>query len=106
MLLETCVSFGDELTENLTSEAAEYLQSGVRRNRVPSNASMGLQQAQIAFPYVFVPRTQPNHEQFPIRWKNAEPESMLSRAIFIASRTTLDNPLLAEALLQYQIRHS
>ena len=105
MLLETCVSLGHELTENLTSEAAEYYSQAFGGIGCRPTRAWVFKKLKLLFPHVYVPRTQPNHEQFPIRWENTEPESMLSRAIFIASRTTLDNPLLAKDLLQYQARH-
>jgi hypothetical protein len=58
------------------------------------------------FENVYVPRTQPNHAEFPIDWNEpASHREGLSRAVFIASRTPIDNPLLSSRLLDRQSRH-
>lgn len=54
------------------------------------------------FEYVYIPITQPNHEQFAIDWAN---QSDISRAVFIAARRPLSSavPLMQELPMQ-QIR--
>ncbi|MCA9092129.1 MAG: SAM-dependent methyltransferase, partial [Planctomycetaceae bacterium] len=54
------------------------------------------------FDHVYVPVTQPAHEEFPLDWSAARPEGMLSRAVFVASRKALDLPLLTEELPMIQ----
>jgi SAM-dependent methyltransferase len=98
LLLETCVAFGRHEAINFVPEKAE----------VPSQAVSGLgcrptrpwlfKQLSALFPHVYVPSTQPAHEDFPLDW-NAEPsQTREARAVFIASRKRLDNPLLLERL--------
>jgi hypothetical protein len=48
------------------------------------------------FGHVYVPRTQPHHDNFPLDWSGPTPSG--SRAVFVASRTTIDNPALVEGL--------
>ena len=54
----------------------------------------------VLFEYVYVPITQPNHEEFAIDWAN---QSVPSRAIFVASRRALPSegtPLMQELPMQ------
>jgi len=52
------------------------------------------------FEYVCLPITQPDHPEFPNNWFEAP--NLLSRAVFVASRTPLDNPLLVGDLPMMQ----
>jgi SAM-dependent methyltransferase len=54
------------------------------------------------FPHVYVPRTQPAHEEFPLDWAVDFPASRIARAVFIASRRPLDNPKLLDRLPERQ----
>ena len=49
------------------------------------------------FPYVYVPTTQPNHDEFPVQF--AERSFHTIRFIVIGSKTPIDNPLLSTTLL-------
>jgi len=65
------------------------------------------QQLARLFPHVYLPRTQPNHEQFPVDWStpdSARPAG-LTRAVFVAARRPLANDMLASELLVRQTRH-
>ena len=106
LFLETCVSFGEDEEINLTGE--------VKRN--PTQASSGtgcrptrpwiFKQLQELFEHVYIPTTQPCHEEFPLDWSAPEKQKTeLQRAIFIASREPLDNPLLTPTLIPEQTRH-
>jgi hypothetical protein len=106
LLLETCVSFGHELNVNLISEA--------RRN--PSQAFSGtgcrptrpwvVQHLEKNFDFVYVPLTQPNHDEFPVDWSQPrKPSTGLVRAVFVASRSPIENPLLITELPSKQHRH-
>ena len=57
------------------------------------------------FEHVYFPLTQPNHEEFPVDWTTAERHKpSLARAVFIASRQTLDSDLLSESIPMTQTR--
>jgi hypothetical protein len=105
LLLETCVSFGVDsllVRENQADPTQAYSGIGSRLSRNDIfDRLRGL------FEFVYVPLTQPNHEEFPLDWTAPEqhPAKMLSRAVFIASREQLDNPLLVTSLPDRQTRH-
>ena len=57
------------------------------------------------FAHVYVPRTQPDHAQFPIEWTQPEAHlAPLSRAVFLASRVPLYNEQLLTELPDRQER--
>lgn len=105
LLLETCVSFGVEgqlVRENQASATQAFSGIGSRPTRGDIFDRLRSQ-----FEHVYVPLTQPNHEEFPLDWTAPEqhPAETLSRAVFIASRQPLDNPLLVAGLPDRQTRH-
>ena len=57
------------------------------------------------FKYVYLPLTQPWHEEFPLDWSAGPSEKRLTRAVFIAARGPLSNPLLSETIPNRQVRH-
>jgi hypothetical protein len=54
---------------------------------------------------VYATTTQPWHEEFPLDWNSVSDSGALTRAVFVASRTPLDNPVLTESLPTVQERH-
>jgi hypothetical protein len=57
------------------------------------------------FEFVYMPRTQPNHEEFPLDWTIDKPTpELLTRSVFIASREPINNPLLLPELVRIQVR--
>jgi Methyltransferase domain len=105
LFLETCVSFGDNEDVNLISEpqldpTQAFSGLGCRPTRQWIFSQLGKY-----FEYVYVPKTQPNHREFPIDWTISSDNGLLSRAVFIASRTDLNNNLLSTKLLSTQQRH-
>jgi hypothetical protein len=106
LFLETCVSFGEEEEIHLTQEAGDdptqaYSGGGCR----PTRAWI-FKQLQSLYKYVYLPTTQPNHEEFPLDWtRPKEHKHDLQRAIFIASQERLENEKLALSLLLKQLRH-
>lgn len=107
LLLETCVSFGDTEAINLTTEdrgdfSQAYSGIGCRPTRPwLFNRLKGL------FEHVYLPKTQPNHEEFPLDWTAPDKhQANFSRAIFIASREALENEMLVSTLLNQQVRHA
>lgn len=102
MLLELCVSQGEEeLIHNVGEVAASPAQAfdgqGCRPTRPWVRNTL-----RTMFEHVYVPVTQPSHEEFPLDWNAARPEGMLSRAVFVGSRKPLDLPLLTEDLPMIQ----
>ena len=104
-LLETAVRFG----------AQESVATGYEDHRVPSQSIHGggnrptrpwlLKQLKSLFAHVYVPHTQPAHEEFPTDWTDASPDrgKEYTRAIFIASRRPIaDNPALLDCLPDLQ----
>src|SRR6266536_1949852 len=58
------------------------------------------------FEVVYVPVTQPNHDEFPIDWTRRDRHgAVLARAVFVASRSHVESPLLATELPAEQRRH-
>jgi hypothetical protein len=56
--------------------------------------------------FVFVPATQPWHEEFPTNWGNEkEHTAPLQRAIFIASRQPIESSVLIGTLISHQTLH-
>jgi SAM-dependent methyltransferase len=105
LILETCVSFGNEMSINPIREikinpSQSYSGYGCR----PTRSWMAHELAK-HFNYVYIPKTQPNHAQFPIDWTKVQTNTRLTRAVFIASKIPLKNELLSDHLLQRQSRH-
>ena len=98
LLLETCVSFGDKdllnpCTEDLLSPTQAISGKGCRPTR-----RWVYNQLKLYFEFVYLPITQPNHEEFPIDWATPGSTQTLARAVFIASRQKLINELLVEEI--------
>ena len=102
LLLETCVSFGDDQAINPVRE----------RSSGPSQSLTGIgcrptrpwiwARLKELFPFVHAPKTQPAHEDFPLDWTVAPPPGRDTRAVFIASRHEIDNPMLVDRLPMQQ----
>ncbi len=105
LFLETCVSFGENEEINLIVEeqfqpTQSYSGTGCR----PTRAWL-FKELQGLFAHVYLPTTQPWHEEFPLDWTAPEKHKAgIQRAIFIASREPLENRLLTPSLLSEQIR--
>lgn len=97
LLLETCVTPGAEVAinpvaENATVASQAFDGAGCRPTR-PWVVSC----LRTLFPFVYVPATQPAHEEFPTDW-TVPPAHEFTRAVFVASRQKLDSPLLLDHL--------
>jgi hypothetical protein len=96
LLLESCVSVGDDESVNLVSEVKDPTQSfsgtGCRPTRVWVH-----NQLKKYFNHVYMPVTQPAHPEFPLDWKKKD-HTPLTRAVFVASRTAVDNELLTSRI--------
>lgn len=105
MLLETCVSAGAGEELNPFQETVGQPDNAV--NGRGCRPTRGWVRRELAnhFEHVYVPRTQPWHEEFPIDWSSPDLErEPLIRSIFVASRRPLSNPLLTEDLPMRQTR--
>ena len=93
LLLETCVSHdlredGEHLvSEDINNPTQAFSGGGCRPTR-----KWIYNVLRENFRYVYVPKTQPNHPEFPLNWENEmEDRSRLIRAVFVASQTDLGN---------------
>ncbi|MCL2385327.1 MAG: class I SAM-dependent methyltransferase [Alphaproteobacteria bacterium] len=103
LLLESCVSFGDHEAINTVSEHSTDPTQSVRGCGCRPTRPWIMSQLKSLFPYVYVPSTQPAHEEFPLDWSKARSSSQLTRATFVASR----NPIRNELFLDYlPVRYS
>jgi hypothetical protein len=105
MLVETCVSFGDDerlelVDEDVSNPSQALFGTGCRPTRLWVHRRLSE-----LFPFVYMPRTQPWHEEFPVDWTTppTAPDQLI-RAIFVASRDALTNPMLTEQIPQHQER--
>jgi hypothetical protein len=105
LVLETCVSYGDEERINLCDEPADVLSQSVHGQGCRPTRPWVHNQLKRHFEYVYMPVTQPNHEEFPIDWSNEPTIDRLTRAIFVASRQSIENSQLVEHIPKQQRRH-
>jgi ubiquinone/menaquinone biosynthesis C-methylase UbiE len=105
LLLETCVAAGED----------DRLYPFDEQPGAPENAASGRgcrptrgwvrRELAAHFSHVYVPLTQPAHEEFPLDWSRSElTGQQLIRGVFIASRQAIASPLLSESLPTRQVR--
>jgi len=105
LLLETAVLFGSEDTVTIGTDT-----------NLPSDSVSGFacrptrtwiyNQLKQHFEFVYMPITQPNHEEFPLNWEEYPlNDKTLMRSVFIASRQKLENELLIEGIPMKQLRY-
>jgi hypothetical protein len=104
LLVETCVSFGDGESVNPCAEPAAVASQSVSGRGCRPTRPWVYGQLRRHFEHVYMPTTQPYHEQFPVDWTTAPPPNTLTRAVFIASRQELANELLVEGIPMQQTR--
>lgn len=102
LLLETCVSFGDGVEVNPVAEDAASESQAVGGLGCRPTRPWVMARLRERFAQVYVPRTQPAHEQFPTDWRSAAKPGQLSRAVFVASRQAISNPNLLAQLPMVQ----
>ncbi|HWZ95445.1 MAG TPA: methyltransferase domain-containing protein [Opitutaceae bacterium] len=105
LLLETCVSFADTGTVNLVKEnPLDPSQATVSLGCRPTRSWI-FETLKSLFPYVYMPLTQPWHEEFPLDWTaSGSPPDSHARAIFIGSREKLGCSCLADNIPMKQRR--
>lgn len=105
LLLETVVSAGEGEAINLCSEPANSPTQSISGIGCRPTRAWVYQQLKQRFEYVYMPITQPNHEEFPLDWTADFSQAGLTRSVFIASRSPICNPLLLESIPMQQQRH-
>jgi SAM-dependent methyltransferase len=103
LLLETCVSYGDDQAIHPTAEPQSASQAYHGTGCRPTRPWL-FNKLKTLFPHVYVPRTQPAHEEFPLDWKHPPTHQSFTRAVFVAARQVLENPLLLDFLPDHQTR--
>ena len=104
LLLETCVSFGVEAAVNPVGEDATDPSQSVRGLGCRPTRRWVIEVLRSEFAHVYVPMTQPWHQEFPLDWSQPVLSGRLMRAIFIASRRPIENPFLVKELPDRQTR--
>ncbi len=105
LLLESCVSYGEDEQSNPIAERAHSPSQSVSGVGCRPTRRWIYSQLKRRFEYVYLPLTQPWHEEFPLDWTLPSAAAGLTRAIFVASRQALTNPLLVEPIPDRQVRH-
>jgi len=105
LMLETCVSFGKGETVNPCEEKTENPTQSISGQGCRPTREWLYKQLKRHFDFVYMPITQPNHEEFPIDWSLPPSTKTLTRCIFIGSRQKLANDLLIEGIPMQQRRH-
>lgn len=104
LLLETCVSPGDDEAVNLLAEPEENPTQSVSGVGCRPTRPWIMARLREHFEHAYVPRTQPSHEEFPTDWKGSFPEGVLTRAVFVGSRRPLSDRVFSDRLLDRQPR--
>jgi 2-polyprenyl-3-methyl-5-hydroxy-6-metoxy-1,4-benzoquinol methylase len=104
LLLETCVSFGNEVSINPALENQKSLSQAISGKGCRPTRPWVMRELQKYFEFVYASVTQPNHEEFPIDWTSRGNGVPFSRAVFVGSRSPIDNPALSGELLSQQRR--
>jgi SAM-dependent methyltransferase len=99
LLLETCVSFGEQEALNAVEEDKGRVSQAVSGTGCRPTRPWVYARLKQHFPFVYSTVTQPSHPMFPLDWSApAAHKDPLVRTVFIASKTKLDNPFLVEGL--------
>jgi hypothetical protein len=106
LLLETCVAAGEDERLYTFEDEVEKPDDAVHGHGCrPTRGWVRRELESAGFAYVYLPVTQPWHEEFPLDWTRSElAQRSLIRSVFVASREPIANPLLVEALPAVQTR--
>lgn len=105
LLLETCVSFGDEGRTNGCEEDRAIFSQALHGKGCRPTRQWIFEKLKLQYEYVYATKTQPRHPEFPTEWD--APDNLrqpLSRAVFIASHSSISNPNLLTELPDRQVR--
>lgn len=103
-LIATIVSYDQEKSITYAEEDPKFLLHSVSGTGCRPSRLWVYEELKKHFSHVYLPVTQPNYPQFPIDWTSEGCEP-LPQAIFIASRTSIENKLLVEEIPLLQRRH-
>lgn len=113
LLLETCVVTGDRapLWKNDKYENAADPRDNPRGWAYWPSRGFVVEELNKWFEFVYVPITQPAMADFPLEWStfDADQDHRYSRAIFVASHTPLECPLLSSSIWsasELPVRHT
>lgn len=108
LLLETCVNLHLGTTIHIIPEDTDNPTASFNGLACRPSRQWVKRQLKRWFDQVYLPLTQPRHEEFPLDWQGMEGIRLpvgLTRAVFIASRTVLDDPILTNTLPINQFWH-
>jgi len=101
-LLETCVNPVDNGGINPVREQADKRDQSFYGRGCRPGRDWIFSELHKHFPFVYLTASQPDHPEFPLNWP-APVNSLLSRAVFVASRHPLSLPRLTESLPSTQL---
>jgi hypothetical protein len=105
ILLETCVSTDSDSRLVTVEESVQDPTQALDGTGCRPSRRWVWEHLQRHFDHVYLTKTQPWHEQFPLDWTTVRHGTIgLFRAIFVASRRPLKNDLLSTTLLERQLR--
>src|SRR5579862_5216297 len=97
LLLETVVAYGsDEDRITIEPESANDPTNSVTGKGCFPSRGWVFKQLRQLFEYVYMPSTQPRHDQFRLDWRKTSAPPGRSRAVFVASRVPLTNSHLIQ----------
>lgn len=105
MLLETCVTPGDEVALNPVEEPAEVMSQALSGYGCRPTRPWVWQHLKQHFEHVYMTVTQPWHRLFPLDWNVVAQPDRLYRCVFVASRTPLNLATLTSEISTLQTRH-
>jgi hypothetical protein len=107
LLLETCVAAGAGDAVYPFFEPAGDPENAITGRGCRPTRSWVRRELGAHFRHVYVPITQPWHEEFPLDWSRPElADQALVRAVFVASHDPLINRILSEGLPTTQVRET
>jgi len=101
LLLQSCVSLGDDASINPCPEPSDDPSQAVSGIGCRPTRRWIYEELKRHFEFVYLPTTQPNHDEFPLDW-SIKDSRQLTRAIFVGARYKVDNKQLTEELLTRQ----
>jgi hypothetical protein len=106
LLLETCVAAGEDERLYTFDDNVDKPDDAVRGHGCrPTRSWVRRELIGAGFAHVYLPITQPWHEEFPLDWTLSKlADRSFVRGVFVASREPIANPLLIEALPVVQTR--
>lgn len=105
LLLETVCAYGDDESVNLWEESEARCSQSLRGTGCRPTRRWVWNRLGELFEHVYVPLTQPWHDEFQIDWTpRPGNQRLLGRGVFVATREPLQHPLLSSELVVSQRR--